>query len=88
MAWIGCVLSYFDKATIHFCTESFKLNTIPYGFTEYLKCFGNVRIKRKSRFQIESKLDDILTLEVFDSKDLAESSDFSDASVEFRREPS
>jgi hypothetical protein len=36
----------------------------------------------------ESKLDDNLTLEVFDSKDLAESSGFSDAAVEFRRQPS
>ena len=35
----------------------------------------------------ESKLDDNLILEVFDSKDLAESSDFSDGAVEFRRPP-
>ncbi len=44
-------------------------------------------IKYRVTANTESKLDDTLSLEVFESKDLAESSDFSAGAVEFRRQP-
>jgi len=53
--------------------------------------FGNDTRTMYLKYQVtantESKLDVNLILEVCDGKDLAESSDFSDGAVEFRRQP-
>tara|TARA_B100001964_G_scaffold237968_1_gene302502 strand:- start:187 stop:1620 length:1434 start_codon:yes stop_codon:yes gene_type:complete len=63
-----------------------------YGIGKMADYFGGhdtipLYLKYRVTANTESKLDDTLSLEVFESKNLAESSDFSGRAVEFRRQP-